>query len=197
MAAKDYISNETSEYLPVARSTNGTPLFACTCPDCGCVRIQDRRKIGKPCLPCSNKRRSTHKKSGTRIYRIWAGMRSRCIYKSATNYSYYGGRGIKVCKEWRDSPDEFFRWAEANGYSDDMDIDRINVNGDYEPSNCRFISHEVNSQLRRNARCTIEQASKVKDLLSAGLSTRETASLADVPYMTVWHIKSGNTWRNA
>ena len=186
----------TAKYTPVAKSSNGTPLFECVCPDCGSVRIQDRRKIGKPCMPCSNKRRSTHGLSGTPIYRLWAGMCARCKYPSVTHYKYYGGRGIAVHPEWL-SPDAFFDWAYKNGYKEGLELDRRDPDGNYTPENCRFIPHMENSQLRRNARCNREQAAEAKRLLASGMPAADVAAKVGIPYMTVWHINKGNTWHNA
>lgn len=184
------------EVLPAARSPNGTPLFENPCPDCGAPRLSDRRRLGKPCGACSNKRRATHGLVGHPLYKLLQGMRVRCEYPSATNYAYYGGRGIRVCAEWRDDPASFVAWAEANGYRPGLEVDRIDANGDYEPDNCRFVSHAKNSRRRRNARCTEAQAAMASQLLGRGLSVSAAAKEAGIPYMSAWHIAKGNTWRN-
>lgn len=80
---------------------------------------------------------------GTRLYGVWKGMKSRCYTKSNSNFKYYGARGIKMCDEWRDNYQAFHDWAFANGYDPDAPrsqctIDRIDVNGDYEPSNLQM-----------------------------------------------------------
>ncbi|MBR6613178.1 MAG: hypothetical protein IKK84_00235 [Clostridia bacterium] len=70
-------------------------------------------------------------------------MKARCYNKNVERYKNYGGRGIKVCDEWRDDFMAFYQWAIKNGYQDSLTLDRKNVNGDYEPSNCRWVTKET------------------------------------------------------
>ena len=83
-----------------------------------------------------------------RLYRIWQMMRQRCNNENAENYKYYGGRGICVCNEWENDFSLFALWSFANGYNDNLTIDRIESNGNYEPSNCRWISKKEQTNNR-------------------------------------------------
>lgn len=92
------------------------------------------------------------KQTRTRIRCIWSGMKQRCHNPKKSNYKYYGGRGIKICKEWDGGKQElnnFIQWSLANGYKDKLQIDRIDTNGNYEPSNCRWVTCKENNQNKR------------------------------------------------
>lgn len=100
-----------------------------TSKSCGCLKLETSYK---------NLDTSTHKLSKTRIYKIWKGMKDRCYNSKTPIYKNYGARNIKVCDEWKNDFMNFYNWSMDNGYNENLSIDRINVNDDYKPSNCRW-----------------------------------------------------------
>ena len=101
----------------------------------------------------------THKLSDSRIYKIYYAMKQRCFNPKTKNYSGYGGRGITVCQEWVDNFLCFYDWSIKNGYEEKLEngrnkltLDRIDNNGNYEPSNCRWVVQKVNERNKRTNR---------------------------------------------
>lgn len=97
-----------------------------------------------------------HHGKGTRLYAIWKAVKTRCTNPHFHAFKRYGGRGITICDEWREDFPAFRDWALANGYSDDLSIDRIDNDKGYSPENCRWITYmEQANNTRRNLVVTI------------------------------------------
>jgi hypothetical protein len=95
------------------------------------------------------RKRERHGMKNTKIYDVWANMKSRCFYQKDPCYKHYGGRGITICKEWNNSFLSFYNWAINNGYEQGLELDRIDNNGNYEPNNCHWVTHTQNGRNRR------------------------------------------------
>jgi hypothetical protein len=111
---------------------------------CGCLKRETSRDN-------TIKRNLTHGSSSTKLYKIWAAAKNRCNNPHNTAYNDYGGRGIVMCQKWQDNFEAFQKWALANGYVEGLSLDRINVNGNYSPQNCRWVTMYEQSMNRRNS----------------------------------------------
>lgn len=139
-------------------SNNKGTMWMCRC-DCGNIKTVylGHLRMGriKSCGCLQNEARienkTTHGCSNTRMYSIWESMKQRCHNPKNHAYPRYGGRGIHVCAEWG-AFDNFKRWAEMNGYQDDLTLDRIDNDLGYSPSNCRWITMKEQQSNRRNNR---------------------------------------------
>jgi len=136
---------------------------------CGCQRMEHMLET-----------RIIHGESNTRLYKIWKGIRKRCYNKNSVSYVYYGERGIKMCDEWYNDYSTFMEWALSHGYEDSLTIDRINVNGDYCPENCRWTTMLVQSNNSRHCHYityngethTISEWARILDISRLTLSNR-------------------------
>lgn len=105
---------------------------------CGCLQKDTQAK-----------RLYKHGDSKSRLYRTYRNMKARCYCKTATEYEYYGGRGIEVCDEWLGDYVQFKNWSLSHGYESWLTIDRINVDGNYTPENCRWVTMKKQNENKR------------------------------------------------
>lgn len=130
---------------------NGTST---RCRSCATAVLNKRTKVG-------NKNNITHGQCGTRLYRIWSGMIARCEIESSSGFKWYGAKGVKVCEEWHRF--ETFRdWAIANGYRENLSIDRIDVYGNYYPDNCRWATTAEQSLNKRSSKANKQKGGDAK-----------------------------------
>lgn len=171
------------------------------CPYCGNV-IETDRSSGKNQQSCgcmtkkliSNKT-TKHGWYGTRLYKIWAMMRERCNKKYNKSWNRYGGRGISVCKQW-DNFINFKDWALENGYNKDLQIDRIDSDGNYSPYNCRWVPQIVNARNKKGLRLNIEIVRAIRLAKGEGVSPSEIQHDFNLPERYVYKIINNEIWRD-
>lgn len=130
-------------------------FYLCKC-SCGNEKVIEASHIKcghtKSCGCLHKESVTTHGMGTTRLCRTWHHIKYRCFNKTCPSYDCYGGRGITVCEEWKNDFSAFYNWAIANGYREDLTLDRIDVNGNYEPSNCRWVTWKEQQWNRRNSK---------------------------------------------
>lgn len=153
------VGERFNQLVVVSEYSNGHRVIRhCVC-DCGneIDTTLDKLKSGhtKSCGCLKSKTGDmfrTHGMSRTRLWRIFSKMIRRCYVPEEPAYRYYGAKGIKICDEWMQDRSLFFEWAKSNGYSDELTIDRIDVNGNYEPDNCRWSTAREQTRNKTNNR---------------------------------------------
>ena len=132
----------------------GHVIYKCVC-ECGKYRNARAEDLKNGiATDCKKYKLEHHGLYKSRLYWVWHSMKDRCYNPKATSYKHYGGRGIKVCDEWKNSFKTFYDWAYSHGYDENAPrnkctIDRINNDGDYEPSNCRWVDAKIQASNQR------------------------------------------------
>lgn len=154
---------------------------ALTCVVCGNVRLLPPSTAAKwqccsrRCKKLAHVRVKSHRESNTRLHQIWCHMKTRCNCRTSRAWPYYGGRGIRVCEKWNESFEAFRDWANANGYADNLEIDRRNTNGNYKPSNCRWATRT--QQMRNTRKRANAKTSKFKGVSLHSQNSRWIAQI--------------------
>lgn len=133
---------------------------------CGCITIENAKK------------RAKHNYFNTKPYHVWHDIKQRCLNPNNKAYKNYGGRGITICEEWK-NPETFCKWSYANGYKEGLSIDRIDVNGNYEPSNCRWV--DIKTQQRNK---------RTNNLLTINNITHCVTDWAEILGISLWQVKN-------
>lgn len=163
---------------------NARRIFFCRC-DCGNEGIYELIKLTTGntkscgCLKRDSgvKYATKHGLADSHIYRCYNSMKARCLNPKNKSFKHYGGRGIIICDEWLDSFDNFSQWAFENGYSEGLTIERDNVNGNYEPNNCKWIPTSEQNGNKRNSRWVVIDGEK--------MTTTTAAKIFNIPPVAI------------
>ena len=152
---------------------------------CGCLSIKKSKENFK-----------THGLSKHKLYSVWGSMKQRCYDKNYPSYHRYGGRNIKMCFEWENNAEAFIRWAISNGYQKTLEIDRIDNNGDYSPTNCRWTTRLINVRNSTISKLNIKQVKEIREAKQTmGLSNVDLASQYKVTPEAISAIIHNKTWK--
>lgn len=193
---------ETEPYInPKTKVETRKALFKCFCGNefethinrlksghassCGCFRSFT-----------SKENNSTHGLSKHPLYKVREGMKARCLVITHHAYARYGGRGIKICDEWLNDFKAFYDWAIANGYEQGLQIDRINNDGNYEPSNCRFVTPKVNIRNQSTTKLDWKKVNEIRKLKRENPKTTliQISGMYGVHFGTVSDILNNKIW---
>ena len=187
--------------LKLIEKRNGVKdLFECSCgrikeinrynvasgavSSCGCKRILQARINGK--------KQITHGMTNTKIFRVWDGIKKRASSKrvNSKDFNRYKGRGISICSEWEDSFESFYEWAKNSGYKEGLQIDRIDNDGNYEPSNCRWVTVFANS-MNRSTNLDKDKVMKAELMYKQGYNISKIAKELDMKYSGLYQRLTG------
>lgn len=179
------------------RDSNGSVIWLCRCACTNEILVKSNSLTSghtKSC-GCINKERAsefckthfrTHNLRTHRLYNTWEHMKQRCYNKNNKDYKNYGARGIIVCNEWLDDFMIFYSWAISNGYRDDLTLDRVNVNGNYEPNNCRWATQgEQNNNKQSHHKLTYNGET---------LTLAQWSERVNIPYNTLERRINKHKW---
>lgn len=187
----------------VGKDHSNSYLNRYACPFCG------GELIVKPSFAISGKRLSCgcttrdsfgnlikhHHQVHTSLYNRWKSIKVRTNPNRSKSRDdrWYNAKGIRLCDEWRDF-NKFYEWSMANGYREDLEIDRIDANGDYCPENCQWITHVENVRKKSDIKTKVEEVVEIKNLLNEGCLVREIHEKTNYPKWLISQVKKGIAW---
>lgn len=172
-----YLIGQKKERLTLLERKGGIGVFKCECGEIKEIKVYNVFKGSTSSCGCLNIELSTKRIVGhntkhglskiSPVRSVYYSMKARCYRKTCKEYPNYGLRGISICEEWLNSLEKFHIWSLSNGYKKGLEIDRIDVNGNYEPSNCRWITKKEQNSNKRNTLYVDFKGGKIKfvDLL--------------------------------
>lgn len=194
------VLNRAEDY--VFKSGRKERMWSCKC-DCGNIvtvfgsNLKKKNTTSCGCIKKEymKKEKTKHGLTDSRLYYIYSHMKSRCCNKNNKNFENYGGRGIQVCEEWLGENGflNFYEWAMNNGYSEHLTIDRIDVNGNYEPSNCRWADLVTQENNRTNNRMITYDGQTMTMAMWAKKLGINYKTLANRIYTNKWSIEKALT----
>ena len=200
MAVHDYTGERFGMLLAMKRAENHgkKTRWECKC-DCGKIVFVETHNLTSGASQSCGCVRTKHNGKGTRLYRIWTGMKDRCLNPKSKYRKRYHDRGITVCEEWANDFAVFQKWAFSHGYKDDLEIDRENNDGYYCPENCRWVTPKVNSRNKSTVKINIERAREIKRIAKENPSIKSPriAEILNVPQGIVSEVRRGTTWMDA
>lgn len=194
---------EITEEVGIERGEGVTKrIVNCKCTKCGQEKIRVYRDIDfkvKHCGSCKQNGVSASKltEDEKRLSNPLSNMKLRCFNKSSKDYKNYGARGIKVCDEWTENivgKRRFREWALANGYREGLEIDRIDNDGNYEPSNCRFITRKENGRNKRTVKLTEQDVKDIRYGRFKDIKDELLSEVLQVSLSTLEQVRDFKSW---
>lgn len=162
--------------------------------ECGFERTTNMRSLRKykpkGCAKCTS---SLNGLSSHPLYSKWRGIIARCEYKNINMYYRYGGRGISMCREWRDDFMKFYNWSLENGWKEGLEIDRKNTDGDYTPDNCRYVTRTFNNRNSTQCKLDWDKVDYIREHKDK-YTSRELADKFGVGTDTIRSVIRGKSW---